>query len=231
MNWREFLSNLRPEVEHVPWAERWCSSLMAMLAISATIALSYWLLTPAFVVAAVGASSVLIFALPASPLAQPWSVFGGYVVSAAVGVLVAQTVPWLAPAAGLAVGGAIFAMIMLRCLHPPAGAVALFAVIGGEAVRAWGFQYILVPVAANAAVLVLLGILLNSLVPDRHYPRLHPELVAERLRKKPPPTLSGLSHEDLNAVLEEYGHPLNISGEELDDILAIVARRRGLPQA
>jgi CBS domain-containing membrane protein len=226
MNWREFLSNLRPEVEHVHWAERWRSSLTALLAIMATVGLSYWLLTPSFVVAAVGASSVLIFTLPASPLAQPWSVFGGYVVSAAVGVLVAQTVPWLAPASGLAVGGAIFAMIMLRCLHPPAGAVGLFAVIGGEAVRAWGFQYVLVPVAANAAVLVVFGIMLNNLVPGRRYPRLHPELVAERLGKDLPPTLSGLSHEELNAVLEEYGHPLNISGEELDEILTIVARRR-----
>jgi CBS domain-containing membrane protein len=226
MNWREFLSNLRPEVEHVPWAERWRSALTALLAIFATVALSYWLLTPSFVVAAVGASSVLIFALPASPLAQPWSVFGGYVVSAAVGVLVAGTVPWLAPAAGIAVGGAILAMITLRCLHPPAGAVALFAVIGGEVVRAWGFQYVLVPVAANAAILVLFGILINNMVPGRHYPRPHPELVAERLGKDQPPTLSGLSHEELNAVLEEYGHPLNISGEELDELLEIVERRR-----
>lgn len=228
MNWREFLSNLRPEVEHVPWAERWRSSLLAMLAIAATVALSHWLLTPSLVVAAVGASSVLIFALPASPLAQPWSVFGGYVVSAAVGVLVAETVPWPAPAAGLAVGSAIFAMIMLRCLHPPAGAVALFAVIGGEVVRAWGFQYVLVPVAANGALLVLFGILLNNLAPGRHYPRPHPELVAARLMQDLPPTRSGLSHEELNAVLEEYGHPLNIGGEELDEILAIVARRRQL---
>jgi CBS domain-containing membrane protein len=225
MRWREFLGNFRPEVEHVPWAERWRSSLAATIAISATVGLSWWLLTPPFVVAAIGASSVLIFALPSSPLAQPWSVFGGYVVSASVGVAMAS-IPYPVPAAGLAVGGAILAMLALRCLHAPAGAVALFAVVGGDAVRSLGFAYVLSPVAANAAMLVVLGILLNNLIPGRHYPRPHPELVAREPELVEAPTLSGFSHEELSAILDEYGHPLNISGEELDEILAIVERRR-----
>lgn len=227
MNWREFLSNLRPEVEHVPWRERWRSSLTAALAIALAIALSYGLLpTPPFVVAAIGASSVLIFALPASPLAQPWSVFGSYVVSATVGVLAAKGVPYLALASGLAVGGAIFAMIALRCLHPPAGAVALFAVIGDAPIRDLGFYYVILPVATNALLLVLLGIAINNLLPGRRYPRLHPELVGDVFGHPGAPTRSGLSHEELNAVLDEYGHPLNISGEELDEILEIVERHR-----
>jgi CBS domain-containing membrane protein len=225
MNWRQFLSNFRPEVEHVPWAERWRSSLSAAIAISATVGLSWWLLAPPFVVAAIGASSVLIFALPSSPLAQPWSVFGGYVVSAAVGVAMAS-IPYPLFAAGLAVGGAILAMLGLRCLHAPAGAVALFAVIGGDAIRDLGFGYVLSPVAANAALLVLLGVILNNLIPGRHYPRPHPELVAKKPKVVESPTLSGFSHEELGAILDEYGHPLNISGEELDEILAIAERCR-----
>jgi CBS domain-containing membrane protein len=227
MNWREFLSNLRPEAEHVPWRERARSSLTAAIAIAATIGVSYaFVPAPLFVVAAVGASSVLVFALPASPLAQPWSVFGSYVVSAAVGVLAAKGMPHLALASGLAVGGAIFAMITLRCLHPPAGAVALFAVIGGTSIRDLGFGYVVTPVAANALLLVLLGIVINNLVPGRRYPRLHPELVAGPFGNIEAPTRSGLSHEELNAVLDEYGHPLHISGEELDEILEIVNKRR-----
>jgi CBS domain-containing membrane protein len=225
MNAREFLSNFRPEVEHVPWMERWLSSLAAAIAISATVGLSWWLLAPPFVVAAIGASSVLIFALPSSPLAQPWSVFGGYVVSATVGVAMAA-IPYPVVAAGLAVGGAILAMLILRCLHAPAGAVALFAVIGGDAIRDLGFGYVLSPVAANAALLVLLGVILNNLIPGRHYPRPHPELAVDKAVVADTPTLSGFSHEELGAILDEYGHPLNISGEELDEILAIAERRR-----
>lgn len=225
MNVREFLSNFRPEVEHVPWPERWRSSLTAAIAISATVGLSWWLLAPPFVVAAIGASSVLIFALPSSPLAQPWSVFGGYVVSAAVGVTMAA-IPYPVIASGLAVGGAIMAMLVLRCLHAPAGAVALFAVIGGDAIGDLGYGYVAVPVAANAALLVVLGVVLNNLIPGRRYPRPHPELVAQEPELVESPTLSGFSHEELGAILDEYGHPLNIGGEELDELLAIAERRR-----
>jgi CBS domain-containing membrane protein len=227
MGWREFLFNFRPEPGNVPWHERLLAGSGAIAAIVAVVGLSPLLLSaPPFVIAAVGASSVLIFALPASPLAQPWSVFGGYVVSAAIGVAVARWVPWIPVASGLAVGGAIVAMLTLRCLHAPAGAVALFAVIGDDAIRNLGFSYVLSPVAANAALLVALGILLNNLVLRRHYPRPHPELTPPRTGAPEAPTLSGLSHEELNAILDEYGHPLQIGGEELDELLAIVERRR-----
>ncbi|MEG8058719.1 HPP family protein [Sphingomonas sp. 22L2VL55-3] len=72
-------------------------------------------------VAPIGASAVLIFAVPASPLAQPWSVVGGNIISALVGVTAARFVPIPYLAAGVAVGGAILVMSLLRCLHPPAG--------------------------------------------------------------------------------------------------------------
>jgi CBS domain-containing membrane protein len=227
MRWREFLHNFLPEPGHVHWRERALSGLGALLAILLVVGLSPLVLpAPFYVIAAVGASSVLIFAVPASPLAQPWSVFGGYVVSAAIGVIMARWVPWLPVAAALAVGGAIVAMLTLRCLHAPAGAVALFAVIGGDSIRELGFAYVLSPVAANAALLVAVGVLYNNLIPGRHYPRPHPELVAKEAEVVESPTLSGLSHEELSAILDEYGHPLNISGEELDEILAIAERRR-----
>jgi CBS domain-containing membrane protein len=227
MNWRDFLFSFRPESGSVPWAERWRSSLAAALAIALTVGLSQWLLAPPlFLVAAVGASSVLIFALPASPLAQPWSVFGSYAISALVGVLAARLVPSMPVAAGLAVGGAILAMISLRCLHPPAGAVALFAVTGGEPVHSQGLQYVLSPVVANAALLVVLGLIINNLVPGRRYPRPHPELVPPKVGEPELIGGPGLSHEDLRAALEEYGRPLYLSGEELDEILKIAERLR-----
>jgi len=227
MSWREFFSNFLPEPGHVPWRERGLAGLGALIAIVAVVGVSPLLLpAPFYVIAAVGASSVLIFAVPASPLAQPWAVFGGYVVSAAVGVTVARWIPFQVLAAGLAVGGAIVAMLMLRCLHAPAGAVALFAVIGGEMIQNLGYAYVFTPVAANAAMLIVLGVAYHALVTGRHYPRPHPERVPEPSVITQSPTLSGFSHEELNSILDEYGHPLEISGEELDEILAIAERRR-----
>ena len=226
MHWRQFFRNLRPEVEHVPWRERGWSALTAAVAITATVAASQWLFAFPYLLAAVGASAVLIFALPSSPLAQPWSVFGGYVVSATVGVVCARWIPVGPLAAGVAVGGAIAAMISLRCLHAPAGAVALFAVIGDRPIHDLGFSYVAMPVATDAALLVAFGLILNNLVPKRHYPRPHPELKPADPKHDVEPPQSSLSHEELAAVLDEYGHPLNISGEELDEILAIVERRR-----
>lgn len=88
-------------------------------------------------IAPMGATAVLLFALPASPLAQPWAVIGGNVISALIGV---ACVHWLGaslnPAllGALAAALALAAMFALRCLHPPGGAVALITVIGGPAV-------------------------------------------------------------------------------------------------
>jgi CBS domain-containing membrane protein len=227
MRWREFLHNFLPEPGHVHWRERALSGFGALLAILVVVGLSPLMLpAPFYVIAAVGASSVLIFALPASPLAQPWPVFGGYVVSATTGVIMARWVPWVPVAAALAVGGAIVAMLTLRCLHAPAGAVALFAVIGGDTIRELGFSYVFTPVAANAALLVVVGVLYNNLVPGRRYPGPHPELVAREPEAGESPTLSGFSQEELSAILDEYGRPLQIGGEELDELLAIAGRRR-----
>ena len=115
------------------------------------------------IVAPMGASAVLVFAVPASPLAQPWSVIGGNVISALVGVFVARVVPVPALAAGLAVAGAILAMSLSRSLHPPGGATALMAVIGGPSIAALGYGFALVPVGVNAAILAGIGVLFHRL--------------------------------------------------------------------
>ncbi len=65
------------------------------------------------------------------PLAQPWSIVGGNVLSALIGVTVGMLVPDAALACGLAAALAIAGMYFLRCLHPPGGAVALTAILGG----------------------------------------------------------------------------------------------------
>ena len=143
------------------------SASAATAAISGFL-LGHGILAP-LIVAPMGASAVLLFAVPASPLAQPWPIIGGNTLSALVGVTTARLVHDPVLAAGLAVGLAILIMSFTRCLHPPGGAAALTAVVGGPAVAASGFLFPFAPVALNAIVLVALGWAVHRLS-RRSYP-------------------------------------------------------------
>ena len=123
------------------------------------------------VIGSFGASAVLIYGAIVSPLAQPRNFVGGHIVSAAVGVAFYQMLPdqiWLA--APLAVGTAIAAMHVTRTLHPPGGATALIAVIGSSKIHALGFLYVLLPVAAGAAIMLVVALLVNNIPGNRKYP-------------------------------------------------------------
>jgi CBS domain-containing membrane protein len=124
----------------------------------------------ASLVASMGASAVLLFAVPHGPLSQPWAVFGGHLVSAIIGVACAGLHSQPLMASALAVALAISAMYYLRCIHPPGGATALTAVTGGDAVHALGFHYVLTPVLLNVLVILLVAIVFNFPFPWRRYP-------------------------------------------------------------
>ena len=101
-------------------------------------------------IAPMGASAVLLFAVPSSPLAQPWSIIGGNTVAAIVGVTAAHFISAPVLAASIAIGVAIGAMFTLRCIHPPSGAVALTAVLGGPVITSMGYRFVLWPVLLNS---------------------------------------------------------------------------------
>ena len=123
-------------------------------------------------VASMGATAVLLFAAPHGALSQPWPVLGGNLVSAVIGVTCAR---WLGHdpmvAASLAVALSIAAMYTLRCLHPPGGATALYAVLGGETVHALGYGYVLSPVLLNVVVLLAVAVVFNYPFAWRRYPQ------------------------------------------------------------
>lgn len=201
--------------------EIWLGCLGAGLGLLGTEWLSHHALgelNPWFI-APMGASAVLLFAVPASPLAQPWSIVGGNLVSALIGVLCAHILGHDGLAAGIAGAGAIAAMFALRCLHPPGGAVALTAVLGGPAISQLGYAYVLWPVAANSALLLALALLFNNLMqrryPHQAVPQPHPHRTADRL----PSARLGLSKEDLDAALASQGQLLDISPDDLEQIL------------
>ena len=159
----------------------------------------------AWIIAPMGASAVLVFCVPASPLAQPWAVIGGNTVSALVGVACAR---WASPvdlAAALAVALAIGAMLALRCLHPPGGATALLLSFGGVTDP----HAVLAPVLVNALVLTACGMAYNNLT-RRPYPHIQVPLPSER---------DSATEHDLDQVLARYNQVLDVSRDDLQALL------------
>lgn len=172
-----------------------------------------WLIAP------MGASAVLLFAVPSSPLAQPWSILGGNLCAALIGVSCAKLVQEPALAAALAIALAIGGMFLLRCIHPPSGAVALTAVLGGPVVHDMGYAFVLSPVLLNSALLLAAALFYNNAT-GRRYPHAqhsaapHPHQTRDEL----PITRLGFSHEDLDAVLKDFNQVLDIGRDDLEEI-------------
>ena len=122
-------------------------------------------------IGSMGASAVLVYGAPRSPLAQPRNLVGGHMLSALVGVICYQALPGLPElAAALAVATAIALMQITRTLHPPGGATALIAVVGSEQVHQLGFLYCLAPAGLSALILLVVGLLVNNIPETRRYP-------------------------------------------------------------
>jgi CBS-domain-containing membrane protein len=161
------------EFESVSTAEKLVATIGGMLGISLIAFISYQVTGAsgaAMIVPSMGASAVLVFAVPHGKLSQPWPLIGGNLVSAIVGVSCYKLIPDPFLAAGLAVGLAIGAMHLLGCIHPPGGATALAAVIGGPAINNLGYGYIISPILLNVAIIFIVAILFNSVFPWRRYP-------------------------------------------------------------
>ena len=124
----------------------------------------------ALIVPSMGASAVLVFAVPHGRLSQPWALFGGQIISATIGVACYQFIPNLFLASGLAVGLAIGAMHVCRCVHPPGGATALAAVIGIEQIHGLGYMFVLTPVLLNTIIIFVTALMFNNFFPWRRYP-------------------------------------------------------------
>ncbi|MGC9370655.1 MAG: HPP family protein [Paracoccaceae bacterium] len=165
-------------------------------------------------VAPLGASAVLTFAVPNAPLAQPWSAVAGNTLSALVAVIVLSlhAGPWAAP---LAVGSAILVMMFARALHPPGGAVALLAALDPAPVLEAGPLFALVPVGAMTALLVGAAVLFNQLT-GRMYPFRHAndeEETVDEIRL-------GMTEEELASLLQTYRQSSNIGVVDLGRLLA-----------
>ena len=207
---RSFIASFWPASVRVDARERWRAVLGGAIGILVTALVCRWWAgtTPLgpWLVAPLGASAVLVFAVPSSPLAQPWSVIGGNTLSALVGAACAHFIHDPAWAAAAAVALAIAVMFAFRCLHPPGGASALFAALG-----ATGFHFALFPIFVNSVLLTLAGVVYNGCT-GRRYPHAQAQPSAST-------ESSRFTTADLDAALTHYNQVVDVSRDTLEDLL------------
>ncbi len=229
MSWFNRLFDFTPgSVSHT---ERLVSALGGFVSIFAILTISAHYLDAGgalLIVPSTGATAVLLFAVPHGALSQPWNVLGGHLVSALVGVSCFLLVPQTFVAAGLAVGLAIVVMYYLRCIHPPGGATALAAVIGGESTHALGYQFVLTPVLANILVILIVAVVFNYPLKWRRYP-------AWLIRDEPPTRADGdvrasIEHADLVAALGQIDSYIDVSEHDLLRIYELATGQAGKRQ-
>ena len=217
-----WLKQFRPEPINADYKERLRACAGAFAGILLTGLITYWLLgasiASTLLIAPMGASAVLLFAVPSSPLAQPWSIMGGNVIAAFIGVGCATLIGHGFFSAALAIFLSIAAMFSLRCLHPPSGAVALTAVIGGPAIYMQGYGFVLCPVALNSLILLLTAIVFNNAT-RRPYPHSAVSLKATHgTTDALPEERFGFNEDDISSVLKQYNQVLDISRDDLQSL-------------
>ncbi|HED35602.1 MAG TPA: hypothetical protein ENJ08_15515 [Gammaproteobacteria bacterium] len=212
------------EFDSVSHAEKLVSTIGAIVGIVLISFISFHVTGASgsvLIVPSMGASAVLVFAVPHGKLSQPWSLIAGHLVSAVIGVACYQLIPQPFIAAGMAVGLAIGAMHLLNCIHPPGGATALAAVIGGPAIHGLGYAYVISPILLNVAIIFTVAIVFNSLFPWRRYPA----AVMMRFTDQPPKVDE--SHADLvdrkaiECALSDMDLVMDVTIEDLQRVIQL----------
>ena len=152
----------------VAWAERLRAVLGAFVGLLLVLAAAKYLGELSgldeWLMASLGASALLVFALPGSPMAQPWAVIAGNTLSAMVGISIIHVVDQPLLAMPLAASISILGMFTLRCLHPPAAAVSLIVVLG----HVMHYRYAFFPVMVDSILLVFAGAVYSNLTGKRY---------------------------------------------------------------
>jgi CBS domain-containing membrane protein len=164
-----------------------------------------------------GASAVLLFAVSSGALAQPWSIFGGYLCASIMALLVAHVLGRTLGSACLAAGMALVLMCWLRCLHPPAGALSLILVLADPSIVALDWMALGASMLAGSALL-LSALAYNNLTRVR-YPKRASEPVAVIPADHPPIDSQAITAQDLKLALEEMEAFFDVTPEDLEQLI------------
>ena len=174
------------------------------------------------VVASMGASSVLLFAVPHGPLSQPWQLVAGHLAASVIGVSCQRFLNDTTLAATAAVGATVLVMRLTQSIHPPGGATALTAVIGGPDLVQLGYSYVLAPVLLNVTVILTIAIAFNAWFGWRRYPA----TLSTTSQDHEPIPGNELTHADLVYALSEMDTFMDVSEQDLLRIYDLAAQHR-----
>ncbi len=177
---------------------------------------------PLGMLASMAASAALLYASPHSPMAQPWPLIGGHLLSALVGWASILYIPDPVLAAACAVGVSIFVMHLMNCLHPPGAATALSIVLNADQLIHYGELWVFNSVLANTVLSLLLALIINNLIPGRRYPMhrdLQPPNVKTQIKGQP----LELDLSDIEWALQQMDSVIDVSENDLLVIYRLAA--------
>jgi CBS domain-containing membrane protein len=223
MNFKDLFPSLKPSFDPVPLTEK----IRAGLAATAGILLMGLALRflpqagyPLILLASSAAAAALLYAVPHSPMAQPWPLVGGNLLAGMVGWTCSLLIPDPVLAAACAVGMAIFLMHLLHCLHPPGAATAIIMVLGAEQFHHHGWGWAASTVIANTILSLLLALTINNLIPGRRYPMR--SAVMPPLRQTAGSS-GELGQEDIEWALTQMDGVIDVSEQDLLNIYRLAS--------
>lgn len=203
--------------------------LSLRLKVSLFAALALWLVTSSslfiaqhyssyILLASMGASSVLLFGLPNSPLASPWSFIAGHFIAAAIGVSCSILIDDFAFMAAATIALTMLCMYTFGCMHPPGGATALVPVFAAYE-QPLDYGFLIYPVASSVVILLLLSFIFKRWVLQQPLIQKQPQFDPKHLSQNPPPLKrGGLQAEDFLRALNSADTVVDISERDLESL-------------
>ncbi len=220
MNFRAILHSFKPGFDSVPLAEKFRSAAAALFG---TLALAWALRIlpevgyPLGLLASMAAAAVLLYAVPHSPMAQPWPLLVGNLVSGVVGWWCSILIPDLAVASACAVGFSILVMHLTRSLHPPGAATAIVMVLSATQFQQHGWLWAACVVLANILLSLLLAFVLNNLIHLGRYPVLRHHALAKSAAGP------ALTEADVEWALQQMEGVTDVSKDDLLEIFRLAS--------
>ncbi len=225
MDFREFFASFKPGFDPTPFTEKFRSGLAAFAGVLLLGSVLDFLPHPGgyhlAMLASMAAAAVLLYAVPHSPMAQPWPLLCGSLISALVGWACSLLIPDPIWAAASAVGLSVFAMHLGHCLHPPGAALAIAMVFGAGQFHQHGALWMAATVLANTLLSLVLAMSINNLMPGRRYPARRSVASAARQGT----VTCELKPEDIEWALAQMDSVIDVSEEDLIDIYRMAAGR------